>query len=164
MTLRQRGRSVSGETLSIKSIFKPTKRGGTKHKGSAYDFSINILPVGVIGVGLFVIHMITLLLCPFFGDYELLSVILDSLITYGLSIASSYITVIISSFILLIVERKRIRKVNPFVMAVAILFWPAFILLAAPCDVAALFSKNLAWKTIPHTNTTAIADINLVTK
>ena len=148
----------------IKSLFKSKKRGGTKHKVSAYDFSINILPVGIIGISVALLHLIMLLIAPLIGDYNVLSLIVDYLKTYGLSLVTSYLTVILSALALLIIERKRIPKVNFFTMAIAVVLFPAFILLAAIFDVMALFTKNLGWKTIPHKNTTAITDIKSTVK
>ena len=148
----------------IKSLFKPVKYGGTKHKVSAYDFSVNILPVGIIGISVALLHLILLLVAPLFGDYNIFALLTDYLKTYGISLGSTYLSVILSAFALLIIERKRIPKVNALVMMIAIALFPAFILLAAIFDVIALFTKNLGWKTIPHKNTTAITDIKLKSK
>ena len=143
----------------LKAFFKPAKKGGSKHKCSIYDLSVNILPIGVIGVGLALAHLVALLFAPLFGEYDLLSVIIGYLKAYALSIGYSYISVILSAFVIIFIERNRIPKTSPITMAIAILFWPAFVLLAAPCDVVALFSKNLGWKPIPHTNSISIKDI-----
>lgn len=148
----------------IQSLFKSKKNGGTKHKVSAYDFSINILPVGIIGISFALMHLIVILIAPFIGNYNVIDLILDYLKTYGLSLGTSYLAVILSAFVLLIIERKRIHHVNFFTMAIAVLLFPAFILLAAIFDVMALFTKNLGWKTIPHKNTTAITDIKPTVK
>ena len=164
---RQRVRWARGHLLVflsryreiISSLWKPKKLGGGKNKVSLYDFSVNILPLGVIGIGLTIVHLVALLFSPLFGDFNLITVVLDYLKTYSLSLVSSYFTLILSAFLILIIERKRIPKIKFSALLGAILLWPPFVLIAAVCDVVALFSKNLGWKTIPHHNTTAIEDI-----
>jgi cellulose synthase/poly-beta-1,6-N-acetylglucosamine synthase-like glycosyltransferase len=164
---RQRVRWARGHLLVfltrykdiIRALFKPTKSGGASDKISIYDFSVNILPVGIIGVGLALLHLLALIISPLFCNYEIIPTVLEYLQSYAVSIFSSYVTVILSSFILLIIERKRIGRIAPQKLFLAILLWPAFVLLAAPCDIVAMFSRNLGWKVIPHKSDTKIEDI-----
>ena len=74
------------------------------------------------------------------------------------------VTLIFASILLCIIEAKRIPKVNPLTLTVAIILFPIFILLASPFDVIALFSKNLVWKPIPHNDTTSFDKIHGITE
>lgn len=163
---RQRVRWARGHLLVfisrykdiVKDLFSPKVRIAAKYI-SLYDFSVNILPIGVIGVGLAAFHLSALLFAPLFGDFNITKIILDYLSTYATSISSTYVTVVFSAIIILFLEKDRIGKTNRLTLFSAILLWPAFILLSAPCDVAALFSKKLEWKEIPHKSKTSIDEL-----
>ncbi len=143
----------------LKSFFTPTSRGGTSHKGSTYDILINICPVGLIGFLFAFFQVLALCFSPFFG-YNLIEVLIGYLWGYGISLLATIITLIFASMFLCLLEAKRLPRVNPIVMLVAIILWPVFVLLAAPFDVIALFSKNLVWKAIPHEDTTDFDEIH----
>lgn len=143
----------------LKSLFTSSKRGGTKYKASTYDILVNITPVGIVGTGLALMQILALCFSPLFG-YNLWDVILGYLSGYGISFLTTILTLICTSIILCMLEIKRLPRLNPITMLIAIILWPVFVLLAAPFDVIALFSKNLVWKAIPHDDTTDFDEIH----
>lgn len=146
----------------LKSFFTTVSRGGTSHKGSTYDILVNITPVGLLGTMFAFFQVIALCFSPFFG-YNIIEVLLGYLWGYGISLLITIIALIFTSIFLCLIEAKRIPRVNPITLLIAIILWPIFLLLAAPFDVIALFSKNLVWKTIPHDDTTDFDEIHGLT-
>lgn len=143
----------------IKGIFTPIKKGGCRNKFSLYDISVNMLPVCVIIVAIMLLQQIFLLMSPLFG-VSLAEAYGEYSKTAWIYTAFLYVLMILASIVLFIVERKRIPHINFFLKVVAILLWPAFLLLSFPMEVVALFAKNLGWKPIPHTDTTSIGKLS----
>lgn len=165
---RQRVRWARGHLLVfisryfdiLRFLFTKNKDVTLLQKLSVYDLSVNVLPIGIIGAALALFHFIFLLCSVFVGDYSIRSVLQDYINAYAISIGYSYATVALSSLIILLIEKKRIPRVKPFVLIIAILLWPLFILLAVPCDIAALFGKGKTWQPIPHESKIKIDDID----
>lgn len=164
---RQRVRWARGHLLVcvtrlknlIKGIFRSRKKGGNKRKFSAFDISVNILPICIISAFLTVAQHILYLLSPLFGR-SIAEVYLEKLPSMLISFAGSYVLTALSGLLIYILERKRIPQVRLSIKILSILLWPLFILIAIPMEVVALFSKNLGWKPIPHTDTTTFENLN----
>ena len=153
---RQRLRWARGHTIVfftrftklVKSIFKKGKDVKASNRFSSYDLAVSIMPLGAIGIGLTLAYAICLALSPLFGTS------LSTLALYGkwYAIISgiSYAITSLSGFLIAVLERKRLKKANPFLVVFAIIIWPIFLFFTAWLDVVSLFTKNLKWKTIPH--------------
>lgn len=155
--LRQRLRWARGHTLVfftrfaalIKNIFTPSRKSGRKNKYSMFDISVGIMPLGAIGVFLWLAQTICISLCPLFG-YDPLTVWKWYGIVSAISFGVSYVLTFLSGCLLVLLERKRMRKVSGAKLAGALLLFPFFLLLNVILDVVSLFVKNLGWKAIPH--------------
>lgn len=165
---RQRTRWAKGHLLvfltrfkdMMKGLFTPKRKGGVKNKGSAYDISVNILPVFVILAFTTVVQVICLAIAPFFGDYNFVDVMLGYLWAQVPGWIVSYATVLFATIVLFIVERKRIKNVSLPLKILAAVIWPFFLALSGACELVALFWRNLGWKPIPHKNTTNFDALN----
>ncbi len=150
-------------TVRLKDIFKkivkPVKRGGCKHKFSAFDIFVNIMPVCVITVAITVLKHIFYLLSPLFGK-SLGEVYGHHLVNFGKTFLFSYIVMIFASVIMFILERKRFPKIKMSIKILSVLLWPIFLLVSVPAEVVALFCRNLGWKPIPHTDTTCMEHLS----
>ncbi len=164
---RQRLRWAKGHLLvcltrfsdMLRAIFKPVSRGGIKNKGSAYDITINILPVCVITSALFLLQIIALALAPIFG-YGVLDIIMGYLKWSLPWIIVAYAGVVLATVFIYIVERKRIKRVSLMTKVLSALLWPIFLVVSTPAEIVALFWRNMKWKPIPHKNTTDFAALN----
>ena len=165
---RQRVRWARGHLLVfisryldiLRFLFTKNRSVTIRQKLSVYDLSVNVLPIGIIGAGLALFHFFSLFSCRVFGDYDVAWALRDYVGAYAISIGYSYAMVTISSIVILLLERKRIPHTSPVVMLTAILFWPLFVLLAVPCDIAALFGVGNVWNPIPHKSDVKIDDID----
>lgn len=135
----------------VGSIFTRRKKGeeGGGNKFSAYDIAVQILPLGVIGVGILLVQLTLIAFSPLFG-YDAATVWLTYLFWAGVSVGGGYVLTVLSAVILFLLEHKRIGKVGFFTALRAFIFWPAFLLVSVFQDVAVLFIKRLEWKPIPH--------------
>lgn len=155
--LRQRLRWARGHTVVfftrfkklIKGIFTRKKKGGQNNKFSQYDIAASIMPVGALGVLLWILQLVCLALCPLFG-YDPARIWAIYGIFSAISFGVSYLLTFLGGLILMLLERKRIPKVGPLKRFAALLLWPFFLLLNVILDVISLFVKKLEWKTIPH--------------
>jgi cellulose synthase/poly-beta-1,6-N-acetylglucosamine synthase-like glycosyltransferase len=155
--LRQRLRWARGHTIVfftrfkklMGSLFRARKKGG-KNKGSVYDISVSILPLGAIGICLSILQTIGIALSPLFGA-DAATVWAWYGIFWGASFAGSYALTVLSAVVLLVVERKHIPKLRFGSLLGALLLWPFFLGLNVFLDCISLFVKNLEWKVIPHT-------------
>ncbi len=149
----------------VKGFFKPKKSGGTRKKGSTYDIFVNILPVCVIGALLFVLYSVFFALTPVFDPtVDMAFLVKRHLIISGISFGAGYLTLVLTSLVVYIIEHKRIKGVSLGMKILSSLVWPIFIFLATPCEFVALFTKNLAWKPIPHVDTTDIEKLKALSE
>lgn len=168
MMFRQRLRWQRGHMLVfltrcrdlIKGMFKPKKKGGCQIKGSLYDISANIMPILVTTFVLFFVQLGLTALAPVIQDISAAEVWKQWGINFGFMVAGYYAANFISSIILIIMERKRIKGVGFFTMTAAILIWPLFLFLSIPLDFISIFCRNLGWKPIPHKDTTTFEHLN----
>lgn len=134
----------------VSSIFRPKKYGGEKNNAfSKYDIGVEIMPLGVISIVLFLIQVILVAIAPAFG-YDAWAVWKHYLIIWAIGAGISYVVVALTATILYILEHKRMGGAGFFKALAAILLWPLFLFIAVFMDVAALFVKKLEWKPIPH--------------
>lgn len=134
----------------VKSIFrKKNKDGEKKNTFSAYNMAVEIMPLGVISVTLFVIQLFLIALAPIFG-YNAATVWLKYAIYFGIAVGTGYVITLFSGILLFILEHKRIKNVKFFTALCAFIFWPFFLLLDVFLDLTSLFIKKLEWKPIPH--------------
>ena len=140
----------------LKSLFGKKKE--HKYKVSLYDNIANILPFGLIFFVLGILQFIILLFAPLFG-LSFWLVMWNWAKGMLFTFASVYLTCFIGAIVIFIAERKRVKGVKWYKKLGISLLWPLFLIIQMPIDAVALFSKNLAWKTIPHHDTTAIEDV-----
>lgn len=136
----------------IASIFNHKKycKDGKKNRVfSKYDLSINILPLGFVGVFTFLLHVILIAFCPLFG-IDVGKAFADFFIQMGITLGIAYVGLCLSEIILFIVERKRIGKLSFGKRLLAFFVYPFFMFIAIILDFMAMFVKNLQWKPIPH--------------
>ena len=167
---RQRTRWAKGHLLvfltrfkdMMKGLFTPKRKGGSIYKGSAYDISVNILPVFVILAVTTILQIICLAMAPLFGEFNFFDVMLNYLLGLLPGAAFSYGIVLFATIVLYIVERKRIKKVSRPIKIISAIIWPVFLAISGPCELVSLFIRNLGWKPIPHKNTTNFDALNEV--
>jgi cellulose synthase/poly-beta-1,6-N-acetylglucosamine synthase-like glycosyltransferase len=165
--LRQRLRWARGHLLVclsrfkdlIKGLFVPASKGGAKYKGSVYDITVNILPIPVISFSMFLIEAILYAFAPLFG-YELAEVWLIWAISLMVSAIVFYLSVFLTGVLLVIIEHKRINRVNIWKLIAALIVWPIFLFISIPLEFISLFMHNVGWKTIPHKDTTTFEHVN----
>ena len=169
---RQRVRWAKGHLLVcisrlkdlLRALFTPASKGGSRQKFSIYDISVNILPVCVISAGIFLIQIILHALAFFIVyhcDLPQLWIDFQDWLKWDLIVfIASYIPMVFATALIYILERKRFPKVSLPIKILSCLLWPAFLFLSIPMEVVALFSKNLGWKPIPHSDTTDFDTLN----
>lgn len=165
--LKQRLRWARGHLLVcltrgkvlFKSLFKRTPKGEKSYKFSKYDIFVNSMPYCAVNVLLWVLNFLLIALTPLFG-VDAAVFWKEWGITFGTSIATGYLSLMLQAVVILIVEHKRIKNVNWFKKILIALFWPIFLFLSFPLEVVALFCKNLGWSKIPHTDTTNFESLN----
>ena len=137
----------------VKELFSRKQK--SHNRISLYDLIANVVPICIITICNYLLQFILLLFCPLFG-IALWPQILGLLTNLGWTMLLGYIVLFLSAGLIFILERKRIPKMS-FIKKIGVaLFFPIFMALQFPLDVVALFSKNLTWKTIPHTDTTNV--------
>ena len=77
-----------------------------------------------------------------------------------ISFLFSYALMVFASLLLYWMERKRFPKIPLWIKIVSAFVWPFFLLVSSPAEIAALFMKNVAWKPIPHSDTTDFDTLN----
>ncbi len=129
------------------------------HKFWTYDISVNILPVCVIGVAIYLLQVIMFLFAPLFGCS--FSYVVTRWFTISApGILFMYLLLVTSSVIIYIIERDRIPHFSIVRKILSVLLWPFFLFLSIPAEVVALFTRNVGWKEIPHTDTTDFDKLN----
>ncbi|MBR4910387.1 MAG: glycosyltransferase family 2 protein [Clostridia bacterium] len=172
---RQRVRWSRGHLLvfytRIKELIKSLFVRKTKHKFSHFDIMINVLPMPLFILAVFIIQAILFLTAPlvdpsadlrqiFIGDLSNW-VFSNGILFHWLRAAIiSTVSMWLSGLIIFTAERKRIKGVSLWHKILISLFWPLFILIQFPMDIQALFSKNLGWKPIPHSDQTSFEHVN----
>ena len=116
---------------------------------SSYNMALEVMPLGVISVVLWLVQVILIALSPAFG-YDAASVWRMWGIVTGICMVASYVVTVLSAVLLFALEHKRIGKVRFFTLLLAFLTWPFFLILAVVIDVLVLFVKKIEWKPIPH--------------
>ena len=76
------------------------------------------------------------------------------------SMALSFRTIFIGAWLVFFIDRKRVKGVPWWRKLLIALFWPLFLGIQFLMDVQALFSRNLAWKPIPHSDQTSFDHVN----
>ena len=119
------------------SVFSPKRTAGQRF--ASFDSAVSLLPLGVIGL--------TLTLLSFcLGGW---TAVQSWLIGFG----TSYLLTVISAWLLLMVERNRIRSVSLPLQLAASLLWPFFVALSIFLDAVAFFVRHVEWHAIPHGKT-----------
>ena len=146
----------------MRCLFSPGGKNGNKYKFSVYDTIVKLLPICVITTALLAAQIVTMCLAPvlFPSEFTFFSVFWHWLTRSAGFFVISYLILVVSSAIIYIAERKRIKNVRLSVKILSTLIWPFFLMLATPVEFVAVFSKNLVWKTIPHKNTTTFEDLH----
>lgn len=166
---RQRLRWSKGHLLvfltrfrdTVKSLFTPKKKGGGIHKFSTYDIMVNIMPICVLSGSIFILRLLVHLIAPLFDlGRSPWDIWLEALQSAVPGLLFSYGMTALSAALIFILEHKRIKHVKLPLKILAVILWPAFIFLSTPIEFVALFSKNVGWKTIPHTDTTTFEKLN----
>lgn len=134
----------------LKYVFTPRKKGEEKkHRGSALDIAVAIMPLGVIAIAIAILQLLCMGLLPLFQT-NYLEIWKNYLILSAIKTGISYLGLVLSAVFLMFLERKHIQNVGFGVRLAAVLLWPVFLLIAALLDVIVLFKKNVIWKPIPH--------------
>lgn len=157
--LRQRLRWAKGHLLVclsryfdiIKSILKPKRFNGGKHKFSLFDISENILPICIVYFLVFLANVICVAIAPLIVlNCDIQKTWIDFAIGFGASAALFYLLNFIGGTTILIAEHKRIVNLKFGVALGALLFWPIFLFMSIPLELLCIFMK-VGWKPIPHT-------------
>ncbi|MBQ8310701.1 MAG: glycosyltransferase family 2 protein [Clostridia bacterium] len=164
---RQRVRWAKGHLLVcisrmkdlIRSILKPRKRGGGIHKGSLFDITVNILPFCVITTAVTLLQLIVSFIRALISE-GFWSALVAGFIKGLPMTLFSYGLMVVASALIYILERKRIPKMPIWIKIVSAFIWPIFLLMSFPCEIVALFTKNVGWKPIPHSDTTSFDTLN----
>lgn len=134
----------------FKSIFSRKKdKSEEGNFMSSYNMALEIMPLGVISIVLWLIQIALIAISPLFG-YDPAYVWIRWGIITGIVIGASYVLTVISAVLLYALEHKRIGKIKLFTKLAAFILWPFFLIIAVGIDVAVLFIKKLEWKPIPH--------------
>lgn len=169
---RQRVRWAKGHLLVCVSrlkdlmhaLFTPASRGGNRNKFSIYDISVNILPVCIINACLFLLQIGLYIAAFLFTQFSDAPGLREEYLRWmrwdGFMAIVAYVTAVAGTVLIYILERKRIPPVRLSIKILSCILWPAFLFLSIPMEVVALFSKNLGWKPIPHSDTTDFDKLN----
>ncbi len=145
----------------IRALRKSPLRGGGRHKWSIYDLLVGLTPLCVIGFVIGILQNLFFLAAPIFTRVSVLDIYPAFLLNSAGTTGFTYLLLIFSSTLLYIVEGKRFPKVKLSLKIASVLLWPAFLLIAAPLQIIAVFKKKVAWTPIPHTHATAIEGLVL---
>ncbi|MBQ8416148.1 MAG: glycosyltransferase family 2 protein [Clostridia bacterium] len=143
----------------LRALFTPKKQGGSRCKGSAYDMLSNIFPAVLLTTAIGVLQLVLYLLAPLFG-VDGMGAFLGALKNTAVSFVGVYLGTMLMTAAIYFLERERIKGVRIGTKILSVLGYPLFTGINIFCIIAALFSKNLKWKTIPHKDTTTFDDLN----
>lgn len=163
---RQRVRWARGHLLVfkekgaelIKNIF--SVKNARKNKFSLYDIFINVMPMCLILTTIGLLQAILTLIAPIFTERTFLDVLLIWIRNVALGALVTYLLGLIPSILIYIVEGKRIKNVTLGLKILSIFMWPLFTFIQFAIEYQALFSKNLGWKVIPHSDQTTFDKLN----
>ncbi|CDC44035.1 putative uncharacterized protein [Firmicutes bacterium CAG:449] len=117
------------------------------------------MPLCVISTSIFILQFICVMLAPLFGIS-----IQEAYIPYFTNLLNMfmtyYLTLVLTSILIFIIEHKRIKNVSFGKKILAVLVNPFFLFLSIPMEFVALFTKNVNWTCIPHIDTTNFGDLN----
>ena len=139
---RQRMRWAKGHMIVFFRAFPKvlgsvySSQRSARQRFASFDAAVSLLPLGVIGLGL------TLLSFCLGGG--------TAVQNWLIGLGTSYLLTVVSAWLLLMVERARIRSVPLLLQLVASLLWPFFVALSIFLDAAALFVRRVEWHAIPH--------------
>ena len=160
---RQRLRWAKGHLLVglsrfrdvLSRLFTPASSPSAHGKFSVFDLGMNIYPSLLVFLGIGLLQHALLWLSPLFGYSvgEAYARVFPSMLYGGVFY---YVMTVLLSALLYVVERRRIPHVRPTVKLLSILLMPVFLTVSFGAAVAALFTKNVSWKPIPHQDTTTI--------
>ena len=172
---RQRVRWSRGHLLVFYArfweLFRHLFKKETRHRVSLYDITAYILPSPLMLLGLQIAQVICLLLAPLFDSQvtlhgvfignDLNLLLSDAfLISLARSGAISYVLMLLMAVVVFIADRGRIQGVSLPKKVLITLLWPFFLLIQLPIDLQAFFSRNLVWKTMPHSDNTSFEQVN----
>ena len=172
---RQRVRWSRGHLLVFYArfgeLFRHLFKKETRHRVSLYDITAYILPSPLMLLELQIAQVICLLLAPLFDSQvtlhgvfignDLNLLLSDAfLISFACSGAISYVLMLLMAVVVFIADRGRIQGVSLPKKVLITLLWPFFLLIQLPIDLQAFFSRNLVWKTIPHSDNTSFEQVN----
>lgn len=144
----------------LRSIFKSKKKGGGSYKWSMYDLLVGLMPLCVVAALIAILQNLFFLMAPLFTNVGLADIYPTFLLNSLKTTLGTYLTLIFSSTLLYILERKRFPKVRFSIKLASVLLWPIFLLIAAPLQIIAVFKREVTWVPIPHTHATAIENVN----
>ena len=172
---RQRVRWSRGHLIvfytRIKDLLRALFGRGTKHRVSVYDIFSNVIPSTLFFLLLQIVQFGLTLTAPLIDksltwQQVLLGDSMNLLWSTGLlfgwlrSMALSFGTIFIGAWLVFFIDRKRVKGVPWWRKLLIALFWPLFLGIQFLMDVQALFSRNLAWKPIPHSDQTSFDHVN----
>ncbi len=158
---RQRLRWAKGHLLVgigrfgdvMRTLFTPKKKLPNVRKFSVFDLGMNIYPSLIVFVSILIVQQIFLWLSPLFG-LSVIDAYLASLPSTLIGFAFYCFFTMLVTAMVYFVERRRIHKFNPLIKLGSIILMPLFLGVSFILAVVALFTKNIAWKPIPHQDTT----------
>jgi len=167
---RQRVRWAKGHLLVcltrwwdlFKKIFSRKKVGQYSNRVSAFDLMVNISPLGIIYTVLSILQLILTIIAPLIAHVDPANIWIDYAVSLCFSFGSGAVGAFFLAIAVFILEHKRIKNVPLGVKIGAVFFAPIFQLLITPMQIVALFSRNLEWKTIPHSDQTNFDQLNVV--
>ena len=156
----------------IRALLKGLFSKKTANRISVYDITAYLLPVVTAYAVLTVAQILLLLIAPLIEPTRTLREIfigasLNPLLSDGLLPGMvrgwlfSYCTTAISGVLIFLLDRKRIRNLPLLRKISLVLLWPLFLAIQVPIEIQAIFSKNLSWKPIPHSDQTSFEDVNV---
>ena len=172
---RQRVRWARGNLIVFitrgKDLIKKLFSRNNKHRVSTYDIMSNVLPLFIASMTVSVIQAIMLFIAPFvsseltfsnvfIGDSTNVLTSQGALFIWLRSLVISYVVMLMTAVLVFIVERRRIKGVSLLNKVMISLMWPFFLIIQFPICVQALFSRNLVWKPIPHSDQTTFDHVN----
>ena len=148
----------------IRSIFEP----GRKNRFAMYDMSTFISRIITVIILMFLLRSLLLLLAPLFGESVSRAFLYwdsskswwnnlfnssetGALYSVFAGFINAYVVAMVTYLLTMLLGRKRFRSVSAGKAVLGLFLFPFFILSQFVLDIQALFSRNLAWKQIPHT-------------